>query len=212
MFIKMMKFIRRIGFTIIFLLQLIQSSSIGIALASWSTIWSDNRSQILALTAINTSITVINESLARNVSSHWIEQSSRNAFLVKENSTYHINRQSLINIWATLLTSLFGGVVFFMQKKSHRFIYFCIFGLGVSLVSQCCSHLMCDGILYVSQRRLVFDLTYLCSIKYIIFESGRGKILSSAGRPGRLGGIRLSQDFVTTQLRVIALNLIGLKG
>ncbi len=205
-------FTRRIGFVTILTFQSLQVSPIGVALTRWNSLWSENRAQILVLTAVNTSITVGNEVLARSITSYWSGTSSENGFIVNNGNSYSINRQSLVNIWMTLLTSLLGGVVFFINIRYHRFLFFFFSGFIISAVSQYLSHLIRDGVFYLDYRRLAFDSVYILSIKYFVFELGRSQITKAAGKFRRLTGIRLLQDFATTLLRVAALNLTGFKG
>jgi hypothetical protein len=194
-------------------LVLSQGTPIRSAMVAWSSCWMANRSAIVMLTAVNTSITIGMEVVTRSVSAPLTAQSEDYHFLVKDKSGLTtINRQSLINIWMTFFASLLGGPVYFFTSRWSRFFFFAGFGAFNSFMGGCISSLIRDGILAILPRRILFDLIYSGTFKFISFEVMRSPILLRRSRPFRVGLLRVGQDFVNTLIRVIVLNVLGFKG
>ncbi len=178
---------------------------------AWSQHWVANRSSILMLTAANTTITAVTEASARSL---WpmVTGQEEHGFLVGEGHETRIHSQSLISILMTLFASLIGGPVYFLRLRTHRFLFFACFGLFNSVLAQSLISLAREGIVLLLARRLLFDLVYNGSFKFILFETTRRAILHRRKCFFSLTTIRGLQDFLTTCFRVAMLNLIGLKG
>jgi hypothetical protein len=193
--------------------QKLEVPSVWFPFVSWARIWKIHYTSLLSLIAVNTVITAFNEFASRSLQSIFMNDANLQiSFFVTQGSSYAVNRQSTVSIVTTLVTSTFGGVVFFINRRFARFLFFLIFGCFASFVGQIFGHLVRDQVLSFSISRFWFDLSYLVTIKYTIFEFGRGAIRSSFGKPIALGWFRFTQDFLTTALRVLALNILGFKG
>jgi hypothetical protein len=187
-------------------------------IAQFASIWGSNKVAILHLTVVNIMTTFVMEALIRTILAKLFQNGAGYEFLVHGGDGYHLNRQSLTNLWITGLTSIFGGPVFFIAGRRHRYLFFVVFGLCVSFLSQGFAFLSLGLPLAGALRgaflsRLAFDFFYTASFKFALFELARTPLLASPPRVSlRVGAIRLTQDFTTTLIRVSLLNLIGLKG
>jgi hypothetical protein len=195
-------------------LQLEQLSSIALR---WAQIWKDHGQFLIQLALINTALTLLNETVVRELISHLgagSELFSHMGFFQSSSQSYGfaINRQALINIGMTLGASLFGGPVFFFNQARSRFLFFVVFGFFNSAFFQTISWILLSGEHEVIQAsRLLFDVAYLVTIKFWMFERFRMPIQFALRRPLRLGFLRIQQDFLLTALRVLLLGLLGLK-
>lgn len=178
---------------------------------AWSEHWIANRSSILMLTAANTAITAATEFGARSL---WpmITGEEEHGFFVRDSHQTRVNGQSLISILMTLFASLIGGPVYFLRRRTHRFLFFAGFGLFNSVLAQSLISVARDGAVLLIAQRLWFDLAYNGSFKFFMFETTRKSILHRRKCFVSITTIRGLQDFLTTCFRVAMLNLIGLKG
>lgn len=183
--------------------------------ARWAAQWWSNRQAIVAMTTVNTGITAGMEYLARTTLAPLFhkEGDKTYSFIVHDSmGNSAVNRQSLINIFMTLFASLVGGPVYFFLKTRHRYLFFFSFGFANALFGQAASSVIRDGIMNVIAGRLLFDLAYNGSVKYFMFEWMRKPIVKAKTHLGRLMFFRISQDFLSTMIRVVALNLLGFRG
>lgn len=187
----------------------------GKIISRWATHWTMNRSSIIAMTSVNTVLTAGMEFISRSVSAEMLPKSEANSYrfiVVDSDGKSTINRQSLINIFMTFFASLLGGPVFFFSKRSQRFIFFVCFGIFNSLISQMASHLVITGLAFVTVSRFLFDVIYNGTFKFAIFEWLRMPLRHARVNVARIGYLRIGQDFLTTCIRVLMLNLLGFKG
>lgn len=196
-----------------------QSSFAGATLARVAQTWWQNRTTIVLLTAVNTTITTVNEAVSRTIQAPIAGSRARYGFVVSTPSGgLTIHRQSLINIAMTIIVSLFGGPVFFFAHRRNRFAFFCLLGLTASVLAQLMVSHWRDGQFLIDQRRLLFDLGYMVSIKYGLFELGRRPILSARQSNvwqkglAQIGSIRILQDLFTTLIKVGLLNAFRFHG
>jgi hypothetical protein len=180
--------------------------------------WWLNRDRIVHLAVVNVIVTVVMEAIVRSIMSGSFLVGGEFSFIVASpDGTWLLNRQSIASIWLTALTSLFGGPVYFIQKKSHRYMFFVSFGLLVSVCSQAMTtvtvswmtaHPIVDAL-----KRILFDVLYCATLKFALFEFTRNPILSRRVRASMsIGMIRLAQDFTSTSVRIFLLNLLGFRG
>jgi hypothetical protein len=186
-------------------------------LKRFSFVWWQHRLEILNLAAVNICVTLVMEALVRTALAKFSLAGEGFEFLVREGGSFRINHQSITNMWITGFTSIFGGPVYFLDKRLHRYIFFAIFGLVVSAASQVMTAVVVGFTLYSHwaqiSLRLAFDISYNITVKFAMFELTRKPILRKKPRISfRVGGIRMAQDFLTTLFRVFLLNLFGLKG
>lgn len=181
-------------------------------MVKWYGYWTTHRTMILTLTAVNTAITTVSELGSRSIITS-LSGAPENKFLVKTpDGKERVHRQSIINIMMTILASLLGGPIYFIGRRQHRFIFFISFGVFSSILAQSLSSLFIDGFLFIIQRRLIFDFFYNASVKFILFEYVRPYLLKHQTSPALVVGFRISQDFLTTCLRVVILNILRLSG
>jgi hypothetical protein len=167
---------------------------------------------IVSLTLVNTAITTASEVGSRTIISG-LNGAYDSSFIVKgPDGLQHVHRQSLINILMTILASLLGGPIYFITRRHHRFLFFISFGVFNSILAQSLSSIFIDGLLLIVRRRLVFDFIYNASIKFILFEYVRPYLLKHRASPGLILGFRITQDFLTTSIRVVILNILKLSG
>jgi hypothetical protein len=187
------------------------------AIQKFSRVWWSNRHDILHLTAVNIVVTIFMEAAVRTLLSKVDASKSGFEFLIPDVHGYRVNQQSMTNVWITTFTSIFGGPVYFLERRSHRYIYFALFGMCVSAASQMVAAISVGysilSNIAAAKLRFLFDLIYNCTFKFGMFEMMRGPILKQRVRLSmRLGRLRMTQDFSTTLVRVFLLNLLGLSG
>lgn len=202
--------VKKIGAVVSVFLNLLSFSGLTSAVNTWLLTWRMNRTSIILLTSVNTGLTVVSEMLSREISVKVSGKKEFGFFVKSQRTTIH--RQSLINIFMTIIASLFGGPVYFFQKRVYRFLFFLHFGLLNSFISQVFSGLLRDGRFMFAGARLIFDVIYSGTIKYFIFERGREYIISFQQSITKIGGLRAFQDFLCTFFRVFILNALGFKG
>ena len=183
----------------------------------FARVWRQNQTEILHLAATNILTTLLMEALVRTAFARIFHLHSSYEFFISSDDGFRLNRQSLTNMWITGLTSLFGGPVLFLPSRSQRYLFFVLFGLLVSLIGQgfvaITLGLAGTGVAGGILTRLAFDFCYTGTIKFGLFEIARKPLLSAPPRISlRIGGIRLTQDFATTVIRVSLLNAFRLKG
>jgi len=194
-------------------LLLTQGTPIRAGMSAWSACWWANRSPIITLTVINTAITTTMEVVTRSVSAPLTNSEEDYHFLVKDSAgNTTINRQSLINIWMTFFASLLGGPVYFFKRRWSRFAFFVSFGACNSVLGGMMSSLIRDGTFAVFPRRVVFDLVYCGTIKFMTFEFMRSPIMAARASPVGMAALRVGQDFVNTLIRVMILNALRFRG
>lgn len=178
----------------------------------WFDYWTTHRTMIISLTIVNTAITTVSELGSRTIIS-FVTGAKESRFVVQApDGSTRIHRQSVINILMTILASLLGGPIYFISSRQARFLFFISFGIFNSILAQSMSSIFIDGLLVIVRRRLVFDFFYNASIKFILFEYVRPYLLKYRASPGLILGFRISQDFMTTSVRVIILNILKLSG
>lgn len=178
----------------------------------FSQIWWTNRTQIVALTAINTTLTTTNQYLSRTVFASVGNNKENNKFIIKAaDGSRRIHRQSLISILMTIFASILGGPVFFIKKRRHRFLFFLGFGGLNSLVSQLIVGSIAAFTTTAIFSRIMFDLIYCSTLKFPIFEAGRRPIIQSK-KYSIIWFVRIIQDFTMTSAKVILLNIMRFAG
>jgi hypothetical protein len=187
------------------------------AFRNYTRMWWQNRGDILSLLVVNIGVTIVMEAVVRTLFTKLDLSGAGFEFLIHDGGSVRINHQSLTNMWITALTSIFGGPVYFLEKRKHRYLFFAVFGLLVSGVGQFMAAASSGYAMFASRSlvnvRLLFDIVYNCTFKFFMFEIARKPILRRRVRVSlRVGQIRLSQDFATTFVRVGLLNVLGLKG
>jgi hypothetical protein len=194
-------------------LLLSQGTPIRAGVLAWSTTWWCNRTPIVMLTLINTSLTTGMEVVTRSVSAPLTSSADDYHFLVKDPAGHlTVNRQSLINIWMTFFASLLGGPVYFFTRRWSRFAFFVGFGACNSVLGGAMSSLIRDGVIALFPNRILFDLVYCGTFKFMTFELMRSPILAVRSSPVSVGALRLGQDFCNTLFRVMILNALKFKG
>jgi len=194
-------------------LLLSHGTPIRVGILAWSSTWWINRTPIVMLTVINTSITTSMEVVTRSVSAPLTASADDYHFLVKDGlGRTTINRQSLINIWMTFFASLLGGPVYFFSRRWSRFAFFVGFGAFNSVLGGAMSSLIRDGAIALFPKRILFDLVYCGTFKFMTFELMRSPILAVRSSPVSVGALRIGQDFCNTLFRVIILNALKFKG
>ena len=194
-------------------LLLTQGTPIRAGIIAWSTCWYSNRAPIVMLTVINTAITTGMEVVTRSVSAPLTASAEDYHFLVKDESGQtSVNRQSLINIWMTFFASLLGGPVYFFNRRWARFGFFVCFGAVNSVLGGAMSSLIRDGVFAVFPKRILFDVVYCGTFKFMTFELMRSPILAVRSSPVSVGALRIGQDFCNTLIRVMVLNALKFKG
>lgn len=178
----------------------------------WLECWQVHRSTILFLALINTSLTTVSEIGSRTVLSTITQKSEVGFFIKTTDGRQKVHRQSLINIVMTLLATLLGGPVHFINTRPRRFFFFISFGVFNSFLSQTLTSFFIEGLLSITSRRLIFDFAYNASIKFLLFEFVRPFLLKYKESALRLAVFRVGQDFFTTTLRVLILNVFKLSG
>jgi hypothetical protein len=185
---------------------------ISVPALKWIHYWNTHRTSIIFLAAINTSITTASEIGSRTVVSV-VSGTTNEGFIVKTpEGNQRVHRQSLVNIFMTLLASLLGGPVYFITRRRHRFIFFISFGVVNSFLAQSVSTLVVEGVVLVIGRRMMFDFWYNASFKFLLFEYVRPYLLQHKASPFKIIGFRVGQDFFTTCIRVVILNVLRLSG
>lgn len=178
----------------------------------WLECWSLHKSTIIFLALVNTSLTAVSEISSRTVISV-ISENHQEAFLVKASDGRElIHRQSMINILMTLIATLLGGPVYFITSRLNRFIFFISFGVFNSILSQTLSTYFMEGFVLIIGRRLAFDFAYNASIKFFLFEVVRPFLLRHRDSAIKVLAFRVGQDFFTTSIRVVILNILKLSG
>lgn len=180
--------------------------------SAWMQYWSANRVSILMFTVVNTAVTTASEVTSRTIYPAMTGQEHQGFFVQSQPGQKKIHQQSLVSIFMTLFASLLGGPVYFMKRRKSRFLFFILFGTFNSLISQGLSSFLRDGIVAVFLARLAFDFFYNGSLKFLLFEYTRPVLLRFRNSYMKVGAVRVTQDFLTTFLRVVMLNLIGLRG
>jgi hypothetical protein len=180
--------------------------------SAWLEYWAANRASIVMFTAVNTAVTSLSEIGSRTILPAITGHTNESFFVQNPAGVRSIHRQSLINIFMTLFASLLGGPVYFIKRRRSRFLFFFLFGCFNSVLSQGLSSFLRDGIMSIVITRLAFDFFYNGSVKFYMFEYTRPFLLRFRRSYLHVGGIRVTQDFVTTFFRVSMLMLLGLKG
>ena len=104
---------------------------------AWSGYWIQNHSKIITLTFINTAITTGSEFVSREILSSTVNKDKDYHFFVRDNAGIaSINKHSLLNILMTFFASLLAGPVFFIKRRSDRFIFFASF-LPILVLALC---------------------------------------------------------------------------
>jgi hypothetical protein len=180
---------------------------------AFNKIWWHHKSQIVTLTAINTTITVATEVASRTITAPYFSHQSQSSgfFVDAVDGGKRVNKQSMINIIMTIFASLLGGPVFYLKNRRSRFLFFVVFGGFNSVLSQCLAGYATILTFSLLIPRLIFDLIYCASIKFAIFEFGRAPILN-ANRVRKMWAVRIAQDFTTTCIKVIILNIYQFRG
>jgi hypothetical protein len=179
---------------------------------AWLEYWSANRASIVMFAAVNTAVTGLSEVGSRTILPAITGNTNESFFLQNSAGVRSIHRQSLINIFMTLFASLLGGPVYFIKRRRSRFLFFVAFGCFNSVLSQSLSSFLRDGMMTIVITRLMFDFVYNGSVKFYMFEYARPFLLRFSRSYLHVGGIRVTQDFVTTFFRVSVLMFLGLKG
>jgi hypothetical protein len=185
----------------------------------WAELWVEQMGAILLLTAVNLVLTTVTELVFRQflVSNLFSWSGSHEfGFFVQTPHGFSIHRQSLVNIFMTGFASLFAGPVYFFSRRKFRFLFFLGFGLVSSLLAQNLAELVRAGTLGFLASRLMFDLAYTSLIRFPMFEIFRGRVasacLSTRRVLVRVTSWRTLQDASTSFVRILVLNLIGLRG
>lgn len=171
----------------------------------WKYSWTTNTSKIFSLSLINLTLTVLSEILVRDVISIY-----NTDIIVRFISSEGISIQGAINCLNTLIISLAGAPILFFDRIKDRYILFVLFGLLTSLISQLTVSIVFNQALLLYYKRIIFDLVYLATIKFISFEFFRPKILLR-NKLYQLYLVRIGQDLTQTLFKISMLILIGLR-
>lgn len=202
---------KRFSLFLYLLLSLGQGPRITYMASSFATSWWENRSSVLIFTAINAGLTASTEFVSRQLTSAARHGAKENQFFVHDSEGHwRIHHQSLINILMTCIASLLGGPVYFFKRPRNRWFFFMGFGVFNSVFAQTLLGLG-RGVDY---HRVLFDLCYSGTLKFLMFEIGRGTIvrLRHVKSVARVGVVRVTQDFVMSLIRVTLLNFLRFKG
>ncbi len=114
----------------------------------------------------------------------------------------------------TCIASLLGGPVYFFKRPRNRWLFFMGFGVFNSIFAQSILGVARGLPLFVDPKRVLFDLVYSGTLKFMMFEVGRGTIvrLRHVKSIARVGIVRVTQDFMMSMLRVTLLNILRFKG
>ena len=182
--------------------------------SSWASYWISNQSKIITLTFINTAITTGSEIISREVLSQTVTKDQNYRFFVRSNAgVANINKHSLLNILMTFFASLLAGPIFFIRRRSDRFIFFALFGSFNSILAQIFLIKLTGGIFIFSKARLLFDLIYNVTIKFTMFEWFRKPLVTTeSSKVFKLFFIRGKQDILTTLFKNTVLNIFKFRG
>ncbi len=180
--------------------------------AAWMRYWAANRVSIVMFTAVNTAVTTASELGSRTIYPAITGQHHEGFFVSDSMGNTKVHQQSLISIVMTIIASLLGGPVYFIKRRRSRFLFFVMFGLFNSFLAQSLTSAVRDGIASIILARLAFDFFYNGTVKFFLFEYTRPALLRYRESFLKIGAVRVTQDFLTTFLRVAMLSLIGLKG
>ncbi|MFZ4715723.1 MAG: hypothetical protein ACOYL6_18515 [Bacteriovoracaceae bacterium] len=169
----------------------------------WFNYYRINRRRIAQLTLINVALTILSEFVVRELFS---------LVLGHEWSmlTNKLNYQSLINILMTIVVTNIGGVVLFVPKRKNRFVLFCFISLLASIIAQVIAFELSSLNLF-SFKRLIFDLVYAGSLKFLFFEYFRNQLVIPHKNIFQLFLTRSKSDIAMTVIKTCILGLIGLK-
>lgn len=178
----------------------------------WLEFWNSHRSTIIFLAVVNTTLTTASEFGSRTIISS-ASHRQQDGFLIQTmDGSTRVHRQSLINIVMTLIATLIGGPVYFIGSRWNRFVFFITFGVFNSILSQGLSSIFLEGIPLIIGRRLAFDFTYNATVKFVLFEFVRPFLVAHRQSPIKVTFFRVGQDFLTTCIRVLILNILKLSG
>jgi hypothetical protein len=171
----------------------------------------------LLLTVVNVLLTASSELILRQLLSHsTLSEHTDISFFLWNGSSWAIHRQSLVNIFMTALASLLAGPVHFFYRRHYRLLFFILFCIFSSSVSQLLADLVRGGGMGISGKRLVFDLVYTSLVRFPLFEIFRKKLFYSflhVRKPLlQVTKWRAIQDLSTTFVRVVALQILGFRG
>jgi hypothetical protein len=183
--------------------------------SSFAASWWENRSSVVVFTLINSGLTATTELFSRQVTAAVHSDGDKNQFIVRDQQGgLHIHHQSLINILMTCIASLLGGPVYFFKRPRNRWLFFMGFGVFNSVLAQSMLGIFRSLPLFVDPHRVLFDLCYSGTLKFLMFEVGRGTIvrLRHHKSVARVGLIRVTQDFAMSMIRVTLLNILRFRG
>jgi hypothetical protein len=182
--------------------------------SSWASYWMANNSKIITLTFINTAITTGSEIVSRELLSNTVTKDEGYGFFVRDNAGIaNINKHSLLNILMTFFASLLAGPIFFIKRRSDRFIFFALFGSFNSIMAQLLLIQITGGVFVFSTARLLFDFVYNITFKFTMFEWFRKPIVSTkSSKVFKLFFIRGKQDILTTLFKNTILNIFRFRG
>lgn len=196
-------------FLLLFSFLSIGQATVSLPFVRWAASWWTNKSSIVMLAMVNTTITTVNEYASRTLLSSKGNNPENRFFVQNAKGHTVVHKQSVINIIMTIIVSLLGGPVYFIRKMWPRFMFFTSFGAMNSALSQMLAHYIQDGYLGLSLGRFVFDLCYNSTLKFGMFEFARPVILKFHKNVMGIGIVRIAQDFLTTLFRVCMLNWFG---
>ncbi len=168
--------------------------------------WRVNRSQIIRITLVNLMVTLISELFVRKLMVHF-------GFIPATESLFYLGKlhpQVGINLIMTVPASLFGSVVYFFSSVRSRYLFFICFAVVNSLFAQAIVASLVSINLGQFKKRLVFDLCYSASAKYLSFEFIRKPLASKFSSYKKMLITRKCQDIVMTLLKAKALFICGL--
>ncbi len=174
-------------------------------------LWLSNAKAILILAFVNVGLTAITEVISRLLLSAVFHSTHSNKILVfSDLNTTMINKQIVISILMTFFATILGGGIYYFRKRMNRFLFFVLFGILNSILAQCFAFAFLKYSLIGFGARLVFDAFYSGLIRFPMFELFRSKIVIANKRWMKILKLRAQQDMLTTMLRVIIFNLIGI--
>ena len=182
------------------------STSTG-SIKKYTTYWMSNKKQILRITAANMIVTLFGEVIIRQLFSYLTIFPPSEAFWI---DAVGINLQSYVNLTITLFASLFGSVSFFFSRQGNRYLFFVCFSAILSITAQ----LLLSCIFFIPSiimiKRLLFDVGYSATLKYLSFELMRKPMKNNRTHLGILCLIREVQDLIMTAIKISLLVLFGI--
>ena len=169
--------------------------------------WLQNKDQITKIACANFFVALSGEFIVRQVLVSWGYFPDHAAFL---HSSGIIHPQALINISMSVIASLFGGVVYFLDTLKKRYIFFVAFAFLSSILVQSFLAFSVNLPAALVFKRLLFDVAYTGSIKFVSFEIFRSPIKNHNSGVLKIFAFRKVQDLSMAFIKINLLVFCGL--